>query len=52
MTAKNLSGDELAILNRETQALFQKNGSWQKQLIFELGRVLQDRKLAKSAVPS
>jgi CheY-like chemotaxis protein len=49
MTAKNLTGDELAILNRETQALFHKNGSWRQQLIFELGRVLQDRKLAKSA---
>jgi len=52
MTAKNLTGDELAILNRQTQALFQKNGSWQPQLIFELGRVLQDRKLAKFAEQS
>jgi PAS domain S-box-containing protein len=49
MTAKNLTGDELAVLNRETQALFHKNGSWQQQLIFEVGRVFQGRKLAKSA---
>jgi PAS domain S-box-containing protein len=49
MTAKNLTGDELAVLNRETQALFHKNGSWQEQLIVEVGRVFQRRKLAKSA---
>ena len=49
MTAKNLTGDELAVLTRETQALFHKNGSWQQQLIFEVGRVFQGRKLAKSA---
>jgi CheY-like chemotaxis protein len=49
MTAKNLTGDELAVLNRETQALFHKNGSWQEQLIVEVGRVFQRRKRAKSA---
>jgi PAS domain S-box-containing protein len=49
MTAKSLTQDELALLNRETQALFQKNGSWQQQLIVEVGRVVQGRKLAKSA---
>jgi PAS domain S-box-containing protein len=49
MTAKNLTGDELAALNRETQALFIKNGSWQQQLLVEVGRVFQGRKLAKSA---
>jgi hypothetical protein len=48
MTAKDVTGDELAILNRETQALFHKNGSWQQQLIFELGLVFQGRELAKS----
>jgi CheY-like chemotaxis protein len=48
MTAKNLTGNELAVLTRETQALFHKNGSWQQQLIVEVGRILQVRKLAKS----
>jgi CheY-like chemotaxis protein/two-component sensor histidine kinase len=52
MTAKNLTGDELAILNREAQAIFPKNGSWQKQLIFELERVFEGRKLAESAAQS
>ena len=49
MTAGSLTGDELAVLNRETQAQFHKNGSWQQQLLVEVGRVLQARKLAKSA---
>ena len=49
MTAKNLTGDELLVLTRETQALFHKNGSWQQQLMVEVGRILQIRKLAKSA---
>jgi CheY-like chemotaxis protein len=52
MTAKNLTGDELVILNRDAQAIFPKNGSWQKQLIFELGRVFEGRKLAESVVQS
>jgi PAS domain S-box-containing protein len=49
MTAKTLAEEEIAVLSRETQALFQKNGSWQKQLIVEVGKVVQGRKLAKSA---
>jgi PAS domain S-box-containing protein len=49
MTAKSLSSDELALLGRDTQALLQKNGSWQQQLIVEVGKVVRDRKLAKSA---
>jgi PAS domain S-box-containing protein len=49
MTAKSLSSDELALLSRDTQALLQKNGSWQQQLIVEVGRVVRDRKRAKSA---
>jgi len=52
MTAKSLTGDELAVLNRETQALFHKNGSWHPQLIVEVGRVFQGRKLARSAAQS
>ena len=49
MTAKSLTQDESALLSRETQALFQKNGPWQQQLIAEVGRVVQGRKRAKSA---
>src|SRR5207302_6796577 len=32
MTAKSLAQKEIALLSRETQALLQKNGSWQQQL--------------------
>jgi PAS domain S-box-containing protein len=49
MTAKSLSPDELDLLGRDTQALLQKNGSWQQQLIVEVGKVVRNRKLAKSA---
>jgi CheY-like chemotaxis protein/two-component sensor histidine kinase len=49
MTAKTLTPEEIVLLSRETQALFQKNGSWQQQLIAEVGRVVPSRKLAKSA---
>jgi CheY-like chemotaxis protein len=49
MTGKTLTADESALLARETQALFHKNGSWQEQLISEVARVIQLRKLARSA---
>jgi signal transduction histidine kinase/DNA-binding response OmpR family regulator len=49
MTGKTLAHDEIALLGRETQALFPKNGSWQQQLLVEVGRVVRGRKLAKSA---
>jgi signal transduction histidine kinase/CheY-like chemotaxis protein len=49
MTAKSLTQDELALVNREAQALFRKNGPWQQQLILEVGRALQGRERAKSA---
>jgi len=49
MTAKNLSQDEITLLNRETQGLLQKDGSWKEQLIAEVGRVVRGRGLAKSA---
>ncbi len=49
MTAKSLTPDELAVLGRDTQALLQKNGSWQQQLMVEVGKVVRGRKLAKSA---
>jgi signal transduction histidine kinase/CheY-like chemotaxis protein len=49
ITGKALAQEEIALLSRETQALFQKNGSWQRQLIVEVGRVVRSHKLAKSA---
>ena len=49
MTGKNLTTEEVALLSHETQALLQKNGSWQEQLIAEVRRVIKSRKLAKSA---
>jgi hypothetical protein len=49
MTAMTLAPAQIALLGRETQALFQKNGSWQQQLMVEVGRVAQGRKRAKSA---
>jgi hypothetical protein len=48
MTAKSLTKAELAVLTRETQALFHKNGSWQQQLTVEVARVFQGLRLAKS----
>ncbi len=49
MTAKNLSPDEIALLNRETQGFLQKGGSWKQQLISEVNRVVRGRETAKSA---
>jgi CheY-like chemotaxis protein len=46
MTGKTLAQEEIVLLSRETQALVQKNGSWQQQLIVEVDRVVQGRKLA------
>jgi CheY-like chemotaxis protein len=49
MTGKNLTAEEAALLSRETQALLQKNGSWQQQLIAEVRRVIEGSRLAKAA---
>ena len=49
MTGKTLASEEIALLSRETQALFHKDGSWQQQLLTEVGRVVRGRKLARSA---
>jgi CheY-like chemotaxis protein len=49
MTAKTLSPVEVDLLNQETQGLLQKNGSWKRQLIAEIDRVIHGHKLAKSA---
>jgi PAS domain S-box-containing protein len=48
MTGKNLTQEEVGVLSRETQALLQKNGSWQKQLVAEIGRVVGKGKQAKA----
>jgi signal transduction histidine kinase/CheY-like chemotaxis protein len=49
MTGKDLTAEESALLNHDTQAVLQKNGSWQEQLIVELAAVFQRHKRAKSA---
>ena len=49
MTAKDLTADELSILRRETQALFHKNGSWQNELIENVGRMIRGRAQATKA---
>jgi signal transduction histidine kinase/DNA-binding response OmpR family regulator len=49
MTGKSLTPEESDLLARDTQALLLKNGSWQKQLVAEVERVIQGRKLARSA---
>ncbi len=52
MTGKSLTPEESDLLARETQALLLKNGSWQKQLVAEVERVIRGRKLARSAAQS
>jgi CheY-like chemotaxis protein len=49
MTAKNLTLEERAVLSRETQAMFQKNGSWHEQLLVEVDRVVRKRERGKAA---
>jgi CheY-like chemotaxis protein len=49
MTAKNLSSEEVTLLNRETQAFLQKGRFWQHQLIGEIGKVLIRGKRVKGA---
>lgn len=49
MTGKSLTPDEIDLLSRETQALFQKSGPWQQQLVIEVARALQKPRRAKSA---
>jgi signal transduction histidine kinase/DNA-binding response OmpR family regulator len=44
LTAKALTSEEKALLRDETQALLQKNGDWQKQLVSEINRVLQHKR--------
>jgi PAS domain S-box-containing protein len=49
MTGKNLTAEERTLLNSETQALFQKDGSWQKHLLAEIASVLKLGKRAYAA---
>jgi CheY-like chemotaxis protein len=43
LTAKSLTQEDVALLKREAQALFQKNGAWKEELMATLGRVIKDR---------
>jgi PAS domain S-box-containing protein len=49
MTAKALTPEERELLNRETQAMFQKNGSWHQQLLVEVDRLVRGRERGKAA---
>jgi CheY-like chemotaxis protein len=49
MTGKTLSSQEKTLLNSQTQALFQKDGPWQKQLTAEITRVLNRSARARGA---
>jgi PAS domain S-box-containing protein len=49
MTSKSLTPEESELLARDTQALLLKNGSWQQQLVAEVERVIQGRRLARAA---
>jgi CheY-like chemotaxis protein len=49
MTGKNLTSEERDLLKSHTQALFQKDGPWQKQLITEIARVLNVGERARAA---
>ncbi len=49
MTAKDLTHAERELLSRETQGVFQKHGSWQEQLVAEVGRVICGPKLSSAA---
>jgi CheY-like chemotaxis protein len=49
MTGKNLTSEEQNLLAGQTQALFQKDGPWQKQLITEITKVLNNRKARAAA---
>jgi PAS domain S-box-containing protein len=49
MTAKELTRAERTLLSRETQGVFQKQGSWQEQLATEVGRVVYSPKLRNAA---
>lgn len=49
MTGKTLTSQERNLLTAQTQALFQKGGPWQQQLIAEIARVLNRSRRARGA---
>ena len=49
LTGKELSQKEIDLLSRQTEALFQKTGSWRQQLVAEVSKVIHQRKLARAA---
>jgi CheY-like chemotaxis protein len=49
ITGKTLTRDEFTVLNSETQALIQKNGSWHEHLLVEIRQAIQGTRLAKGA---
>jgi signal transduction histidine kinase/CheY-like chemotaxis protein len=49
VTAKTLSEEEAVLLRRDTQALFQKNGSWQQLLLAEVSRVVSGARRGQAA---
>ena len=49
MTAKELTREERTLLSRETQAVFQKHGPWQEQLVTEVGRVIYGSRRSNAA---
>ena len=49
ITAKNLTAEEKALIRQQTHALFEKNDSWQQELLAEINRVLTTDKQAKAA---
>ena len=49
VTAKILSPEEVALLRRDTQALFHKNGSWQQLLLAEVDRVVSGARRGQAA---
>ena len=49
MTGKTLTNADVELLRHNTQAFFQKAGTWQEQLANEVRRILQRQAVAKSA---
>ncbi|MGB8832040.1 MAG: response regulator [Candidatus Sulfotelmatobacter sp.] len=49
MTARNLTQEEMAILNSDTQALIQKDGPWHQQILSEIRQAIQSEARARAA---
>ncbi len=46
LTAKNLNKDEIALLTREAQACFHKDGSWREELVGAVEKFVKKRRAA------